>query len=153
MNPQHPRRRPYLRWTAIALICLMSPFFALAAAVAVTGTVTVEVEEKSVDGTQLYLPMPALVFDLALLAAPLIIPDEALAEARREIAPYRQGLREMARGLETMPSGVLVEVRSDGEQVRITKQGRAFHIRVQSEDADVSIAVPARLLGSALDLI
>ncbi len=153
MKPQNTHRRPYLRWTAIALICLMSPFFALAAAVAVTGTVTVEVDEKSADGTHLYIPVPALVFDLALLAAPLIIPDEALAEVRREIAPYRQGLRQMADSLESMPSGVLVEVLSDGEQVRISKQGRTFHIRVQSEDTDVSIAVPARLLGSSLDVI
>ena len=153
MKTQNRHRRPYLRWTAIALVCLMSPFFALAAAVAVTGTVTVEVDEKSADGTHLYIPVPALAFDLALLAAPWIIPDDALAEVRREIGPYRQGLQEMAEGLESMPSGVLVEVHSDGEHVRITKQGRNFHIRVQSEDSDVSIAVPARLLSSSLKVI
>lgn len=147
------RRRPYLKWTAIALVCLMSPFFALATAVVATGTVTVEVDEKAADGAHLYIPMPALLFDLAIFAAPLMIPDEALAEARREIAPYRQGLRQMAESLEDMPSGVLVDVKSAGENVRITKEGRSFHVRVQDGDTDISIALPARLLSRSLDVI
>lgn len=153
MSTQERRRRPYLKWIAIAMVCLMSPFFALAAAVVATGTVTVEVDEQRADGTHLYLPVPALMFDLAVFAAPMLIPDDALVEVRREIAPYRQGLQEMAESLEDMPSGVLVEVHSDNEQVRITKKGRTFHIQVQDGDTNVSVALPARLLSRSLDVI
>ena len=157
MNPRHetsPRRRsPFLRYVAIALIVLMTPIFALATAVAATGTVTVSVHERGPDGTRVYVPVPALLLDVAVALAPMVIPDDALADARREIAPFRDGLMEMANQLENMPSGVLVEVESPDEYVRITKTWRSFEIEVDSEDTDVHVTVPARLLSRTLDLL
>lgn len=147
------KKRPYARYLAIALIVLMLPFVALATAVAATGVVTVKVHEPGPDGTRLWIPVPALLLDLALFAAPMVIPDEALADARREIAPYREGLRELADELESCPSGVLVDVRTRDERVRITKTFRSFRVEVESDDADVRVAVPARLAGRALDLL
>ena len=150
---QPRRRRPIMRWLAIAMIILMSPIVALATTVAATGIVTVQVQESSPDGTQLYIPVPALLLDLAVFAAPMVIPNDELAQMRREVAPYRDGLRAMAESIESIPSGVLVEVDSRDEQVRIVKQGRSFHIEVQSDDADVSVSVPARLLSRSLDIL
>ncbi len=150
---QPRRRRPIMRWLAIAMIILMSPIVALATTVAATGIVTVQVEESSPDGTHLYIPVPALLLDLAVFAAPMVIPADDLAEMRREVAPYRDSIRALADSIESMPSGVLVQVDSPDEQVRITKQGRSFRIEVQSSDADVSVSVPARLLGRSLDIL
>lgn len=147
------KRRPLARYLAIALILLISPIFAIAATVAATGTVTVEIDDRSADGVNLYIPVPALLFDLAVFAAPMVMPDDALAEARREIAPFREGIEALADEIATMPSGVLVDVVSDGEHVRITKTWRNFDIEVHSDDTDISVSVPSRLLSRALDVL
>ena len=148
-----PKARPFTRFVAIALVVLLMPFFALGATVAATGTVTVKVHESGPDGVRLTLPMPALLFDAALGLAPLVIPEDELAEMRQEIAPYREGLEALAAELEKMPSGVIADIQSDGEHVRITKTWRSFEIDVESDDADIHVAVPARLLSRALDIL
>jgi hypothetical protein len=147
-----PRSR-FSRFVAIALVIFFLPIFALATTVAATGVVTVEVHEQGADGVDLYIPVPALLFDVAVWAAPKVIPPEELADMRREVAPYRNGLEALAAELEKCPSGVLVEVESPGEHVRIVKTKRSFEIEVRSPDANVSVSVPARLLGRALDLV
>ncbi len=149
----HPRPRPFIRFVAITLVVLLTPVFTLAATVAATGTVTVRVHERGPDGVRLTLPLPALLFDVALGLAPLVIPEDELAEMRREIAPHREGLEALAAELEKMPAGVLADIHSDGEHVRITKTWRAFEIDVESDDADVHVAVPARFLSRALDVL
>lgn len=147
-----PRSR-FSRFVAIALVIFFLPIFALATTVAATGVVTVEVHEQGEDGVDLYIPVPALLFDVAVWAAPKVIPPEDLADMRREVAPYRNGLEALAAELEKCPSGVLVEVESPDEHVRIVKTWRSFEIEVRSPDANVSVSVPARLLGRALDLV
>ena len=59
----------------------------------------------------------------------------------------------MADELATMPSGVLVDVQSHGEHVRVTKTWRTFDIEVHSADADISVSVPSRLLSRTLDML
>ena len=155
-QPLHrpPARRPrrFTRYVAIALAVLLMPIFAFATAVAATGTVTVRVHERA-DGVHLYLPVPALLIDLAVLAAPRLLPAGALAEARAEIAPYRDGLEALIEELENCPAGVLVEVDTPTEHVRIAKTWRSFEIEVDSHDADVRVSVPARLASRVLDVL
>ncbi len=153
MDRQPKPKSRLTRFVAISLIVCLTPIFALGATVAATGTVTVQVHERGPDGVRLYIPVPALLIDAAVALAPLVIPADELAEARREIAPYRDGLEALAAELEGMPSGVLADVRSGGERVRITKTWRSFEIDVESDDADVHVAVPARLLSRALDVL
>lgn len=145
--------RPWKRYLTIALVVLMTPIFVLGATVAATGTMTVRVEEKSPGGVDLYIPLPALLFDLAIFAVPRFLPDEELAEVRQEIAPFRRGLDIFAEELESMPTGVLVEVEDGDEHVTIRKSWRSFHIDVQSSDTDVSVTIPARLLSRSLDIL
>ncbi len=149
----HARRRPFTRYVAFALLVFLMPIFAFATAVAATGTVTVRVQEPGVDGTNLYLPVPAMLIDLAVFAAPRLMPGDALAEARAEIAPFREGLEALAEELERCPNGVLVEVKSPTEHVRITKNWRSFEVEVDSDDADVRVSVPARLASRLLDIL
>ncbi len=147
----HPHR-PFKRYLALALALFLMPVFAFATAVAATGTVTVSVHERG-DGVRLYLPLPALLVDLAVFAAPHVLPGDALADVRREIAPYREGLERLAEELESCPRGVLVDVRTPHEHVRVTKGWRSFEVAVDSEDADVRVSVPARLVGRVLDVL
>lgn len=159
-SPQQPqgtpvRRRSRLtRYLAIAMILLITPIFAMAATVAATGLVTVQVSEKQADGMNLYIPVPALLLDMAVFAAPMVLPNDALAEVRTELAPFRSGLRAFADELADMPSGTLVEVQDGDEHVRIAKTFRTFEITVESHDADVSVSVsvPSRLMSRALDI-
>jgi len=149
-----PRKKNrFARFVAIALLIFFLPIFVLGATVAATGTVTVSVHEAGPDGVDLFIPVPAILADVALWAAPMVIPDEALAEARREIEPYRDSLETLARELENCPSGVLVEVESGDEYVRVVKTWRNFEVEVDSPDTQVSVKVPARLVSRALDVI
>lgn len=150
-----PRRRKsrFTRFVTIALLLFLMPIFVFGATVAATGTVTVSVEEKG--GTNLWIPVPALLFDLAIFAAPSFIPEDALREARSEVAPFHEALSTMAHELESIPAGsVLVEVQGgNDEEVKITKTWRSFEITVHSDDANVRVVLPARLLGRSLDLV
>ncbi len=146
-------RRPYTRYVAFALLVFLMPIFAFAAAVAATGTVTVSVHEQGEDGVRLYIPVPALLLDLAVFAAPRLMPEDALAEARAEIAPFRAGLEAFAEELENCPSGLLVEVQTPTEHIRVTKSWRSFEVEVDSIDADVRVSVPARLASRVLDVL
>jgi hypothetical protein len=140
------------RYLTIALILFFTPIFVFGATIALTGFVTVEVHDKN-EGVNLYIPFPAIFFDLAVLVAPMVVPDEALADARREIAPYQEAIETLVEELEDVPSGVLVEVESRDARVQVTKSWRSFKVDVQSDDADVKVQVPARLMSRALDVL
>ena len=152
MTATAPKKRRLNRFIAFALLCCMTPIFVFGATVAATGTVQVMVNEHGPDGTKLWIPVPAILFDAALFAVPRIAPPEEMAEARAEIEPYLPALRQMADALEDLPNAVLVEVESPTEHVRISKSFGTFYIEVHDQDADVSVQVPARILGSALGI-
>lgn len=140
------------RYLTIALILFFTPIFVFGATIALTGFVTVEVHDKN-EGVNLYIPFPAIFFDLAVLVAPMVVPDDALADARREIAPYQEAIESLVEELEDIPSGVLVEVESPDAHVQVSKSWRSFKVDVQSDDADVKVKVPARLMSRALDVL
>ena len=94
-----------------------------------------------------------LLVDLAVFVAPRVLPDEALAEARREIDPFRDGLEALAEEIEHCPQGVLVDVHTGDEHIRVVKGWRSFEVTVDSEDVDVHVSVPARLAGRVLDVL
>ena len=158
MNAHHSstptrRRRPFTRYVALALLVFLMPVFAFATAVAATGTVTVSVHEQGDDGVRVYVPVPALLIDLAVFAAPRLMPADALAEVRAEIEPFRAGLEALAREIEDCPSGVLVDVQTPDEHIRVTKNWRSFEVEVDSEDTDVRVSIPARLASRVLDVL
>lgn len=146
------RRSRLSRYLTIAFILFITPIFVFGATVALTGFVTVEVHQKS-EGVDLYIPFPAILLDLAIMVAPMVIPDDAMDDARREIAPYQEAIEGFAEELEGIPSGVLVEFESENEHVLVTKSWRSFQVNVESEEADVNVKVPARLMSRALDVL
>ena len=158
-HPTQPNARParrrslFTRFVAIALLCLFTPIFVFGATVAATGTVTVRVQDSGPDGVNLWIPVPAILLDVALFAAPSLIPMDELDEVRREAAPFLPGLRSLAHDLESIPAGsVLVQVQDRGETVMITKEWRSFEIKVDTHDTKVEVSVPARLLSRSLSI-
>lgn len=148
-------RKPsrFSRYVAFTLLLFLMPVFAFATAVAATGTVTVSIHERGADGVRLYIPVPALLIDLAIFAAPRFMPDDALAEARREIAPFRDSLEVLADEIESFPRGVIVDVQTPEEHIRVSKGWRSFEVAVDSDETDVRVSVPARLANRVLDLL
>lgn len=147
-----PRKNRLRRFLAFALLCALTPIFVFGATVAATGTVQIRVHEHGPDGVNLWIPVPAIFFDVALFAAPRMIQADGLSEARAAVEPYLPALRSLASELEAMPNAVLVEVESPDEHVQIVKSFGSFHIEVHDQDTDVSVIVPARLIGSALGI-
>jgi len=134
---------------AVALTVAVAVFFAgtgvaLAATVIHSGVVTVRVHENGPDGTNLFIPLPAALVDLALGIAELAMPAEDLAQVRSEAAPYQPTLRAVARELERCPDAVLVNVQTNDESVHVVKRGGTFLVEVEAPDAHVRVAFPAR---------
>jgi hypothetical protein len=145
------QRKTFSRFVAFALILFFAPIFVFGATIALTGMVTIDV--RTADGPNIFVPVPAILLDVAVLLAPLVMPEEALAEARREIAPYQESLELIANELRDCPSGTLVEVKGRNEHVKVSKSWRSFEVAVESDDADVTVKVPARLMSRALDVL
>lgn len=136
-------------FTALGLAVLMTFLgtgVALAATVAATGIVTVQVEERGPEGVRLLVPVPAALLDLGLGVATLAVPADELRQLRAEAAPFQPAIEAIARGIEECPDATLVEVVTDRESVRVTKRGNTLVIDVDAEDAEVRVALPARTL-------
>ncbi len=117
---------------------------ALAATVARSGIVTVQVHEAGPQGTHLFVPVPAAAVDLGLGIAALAMPADERARLQEQVAPYRPALAAIVRELERCPDATLVDVRSDSQTVRVVKRGASFVVDVDGPDGQVHVAVPAR---------
>lgn len=149
---QDTERRPRKRLNrilAFLLICTFTPIFVFGATVAATGTITVRVKEHTPDGVNLWIPVPAILVDATLFAVPRLMPEDGLAEARAEIAPMLPALQQIADEIDRLPNAVFVAVDSPTETVRVGKSWGKLYVDVRSEDADVYVEAPARLIGSA----
>ena len=125
-------------------ILLLGSGLLVAGTIAATGLVTVNVHDKA-EGTHIYLPVPAMAVYLGMDLLPLVMDDGELAQMRRDIGDWGPFVAATLQGLADCPDGVLVDVRSRNETVRIVKEGRSFEIRVRNQHESVDISVPARL--------
>lgn len=152
----HPQPAPERRWSRfflIAFLVMLTPFVVVATTIAATGTVTVRVQDHTPGGWNVFVPVPALLVDVAAMIVPRFIPDEELADVRREMAPYREGLAELVRSLEDCPSGTLVRVESGRDRVVVEKQRNRLRVRVTGPEVNVDVSVPARLARRALEMV
>lgn len=137
---------------AAGVLMFTSAGVALAAAVVSSGMMTISVEDRSADGVNLYIPIPAALIEAAAGGAQLLIPERELAKVRRAVGPWQESVGGVLDKLADAPDGVLVAVDSKTERVRIEKRGRNLEIEVHDHESDVSISVPlpsvARLLAS-----
>ncbi len=142
--------RVFVALTVAFAMVFVGTGVALAATVMTTGVVTVSIEESGPQGTDLFVPVPAIALDLGLGIASIAIPPEERARMRAEVAAYVPALREMAHELEEIPDATLVEVVSDRESVRVIKRGGNFVIDVDSPDGKVHVALPAATLSKVV---
>lgn len=112
----------------------------LPAAVAVHqhGIAMVRVQEKSADGVNLTIPVPMALVNFALN----FVPPAELQEVRREIAPHRELLKAVLKGLAACPDATFVDVRDHDETVRVSKHGGYLEVYVNSHDERVDVEVP-----------
>ena len=124
--------------------------FALATVVVNSGLLTVKVEDRSADGVNVFVPVPAALIELGAASLPLLMPAEDLAKMRRELAPIAGPLRRLSSELASCPDTVLVRVESKKEQIEVRKQGDSLKISVHTDDTDVRVSVPANALNRLL---
>lgn len=153
MAHQPPKPRRFLRFVIFASLILMMPVFVLAASFVAAGTVTVAVEDSGPDGVDLFVPVPAILLDIAALVVPRVIPEAELAQIHAELEPWHGALKEAVQALEDCPDGVLVEVKNKQEHVLVTKRARRFQVNVDSQDVDVRVSMPDRVLRRALQVL
>jgi len=133
--------------TAAAGILIMGSGFLLAASIVQTGLVTVEVHESGPDGTNLYVPVPAVFIHAGLSVLPTLIERDVWEEARTNLGEWGPVAAEALRAVEDAPDAVLVDIENDHESVRIEKAGRTLEIRVRDGKDSFEISLPASLLG------
>jgi hypothetical protein len=110
------------------------------------GTAVVRVEEKAPGGAHLWIPVPVGLVRTALYFVPQKDLPQLDPEAQRSLPVARRVAVELAKA----PDGVLVEVRSDHEQVAISKRGDDLVIEVESPNEHVKVRVPALALDEIL---
>jgi hypothetical protein len=104
------------------------------------GVAVVSVHEKKDGGARVHVPVPMAIVD----AATLLAPRDRLPELPPEAANARPVIGDILRELADCPDAVLVEVETPDEHVVIAKRNGRFEIKVNADDADVSISLPAR---------
>jgi hypothetical protein len=110
------------------------------------GFIHVKVHEKSPDGHNLNLVVPAAVVPMTLR----FLPREHLAEASENLRPYLPIIDAAIPALEDSPDGVFVEVTDESEHVLISKSGGSLVIDVNDEGDFVHVSVPLRAAQSSI---
>jgi hypothetical protein len=119
------------------------------AALSSEGFIGVRVHEKSADGTNINLIVPAAVATTALH----FVSSQDLAEASRDIRPYLPVIDAAIPALRDSPDGVLVEVRDATDHVLVQKIGGSLVVDVNDSDDVVHVSVPLRAAQSAIHQI
>jgi hypothetical protein len=110
---------------------------ALGIAVFQAGFATVEIESQ--ETPWIYLPVPLAAVDIALA----FVPEEDLAQARRDLEQFRPVIEAALAELKNCPDVTLVEVVNQDESVLIEKSGSELLIKVDNgEHEKVRIRVP-----------
>jgi hypothetical protein len=129
-----------------AVAVLASVPLGLAAAVAGTGLVVVDVRELGPGGHRIVVPIPLA----AVQAAAAFVPSHA---ARLDVGPAALHLgtvREVLRALSDAPDGELIRVEEPGEQVVVSKEAGLLRVRVHGKDEDVTVSLPLAMALEAL---
>jgi len=111
------------------------------------GSIDVSVREfDDIDGTNIAFSVPAAMVETAIQ----LVPAEAYRSMSREAEEVLPFLIAAGAQLEDLPDCVLVDVRSDGEHVRIAKRQNRFLIDVETRDEEVRVALPLDTISAAV---
>lgn len=104
------------------------------------GMVSVRVDERSPDGDDVNLCIPAA---LVWVAMPLI-PDKAFAHMGREIDTLSPVAQAVCRELAKCPDCLLLSATSPSESVEIQKKGACLVVHVEDGDSEVHVSIPLK---------
>jgi hypothetical protein len=141
------RNRGFLEIIGVLVLAGLVLAVVAGAAVMGGGTLRVEVREKGVNGTHVFLPVPVNLVRIGMN----FVPERELDEARAELEPWMPAVRAILLELANGPDGTLVEVEDGAETVHIVKRGGELIIDVDTPDETVHLAVPLMGVGSLID--
>jgi len=117
-----------------------------AGAVAATGVVVVDVQEKA-GGHHIVVPVPLA---MAQAAAAFVPENKSTVRLPPEAERYMPVARQVLTALADAEDAELVRVEEPGEVVSIRKEGDTLHIQVDDHGEQVNVQVPIRLALSVL---
>ena len=117
-----------------------------AGAVAATGVVVVDVQERA-GGHHIVVPVPLA---LAQVAAAFVPENKSHVRLPAEAERYLPVARDVLTALAEAEDAELVRVEEPGQQVSIRKEGDRLHIHVDERGQQVDVQVPIRLALSVL---
>lgn len=125
----------------IKLVAILAIPAALLATVASLGVVFVDVREGGPSGHHIFLPIPLVLAQAAVAFAP----DHEARIDVGDVARHLPVAREVLEALAEAPDGELVRVEEPGQQVLVSKVGRALQVRVRERDHEVTVNLPLRM--------
>lgn len=139
---------------ATGLVILLGTGVALAASVATSGLVLVQVSEApgTNGGTNLTIPVPASLLHAGISGARYFASDD-LRAARQELEPWRDAISQALDELEDCPNVELVRVIDGDEEVVVRKKGRNLLLRVQGNEETVLVSFPMSLARHAFSVL
>ncbi len=117
------------------------------------GLMSVRVHEHRPGGAEFSLTMPGSAVRAALGAVRFVPASVELDRATAELRRLGPGLRALGTAIEDCPDAVLVEVEDGHDHVVIEKRGGAFFIHAETDDADVEVRVPARVVSVVFETL
>lgn len=111
------------------------------------GLIEVNVVEKQPERHHIYVLAPALLVPIGMRFAP----RRDMAQASREIQPWLPTIRAALDGLRKSDDVTLVEVKEQGQHVRVAKSGGALVVDVENDDETVHLSAPIRAISSSLE--
>lgn len=111
------------------------------------GFIHVKVHENQANGTHLTFIVPAMLVPVTLK----FVPRQYLKQPARQIAPWMPLIDATLSGLNDCADGTtLVEVTDPNEHVSVVKSGGELVVDVQDPGETVHVAVPLRVMRSAI---
>ena len=137
-----------LKILAGILVVMGAIFWGAVLTVYQTGVVVVEVHEKDPSGTNLFLPVPVVLAHAAIALAP----EEELREVRAELGARKELVMAACEELSRCPDDtVLVEYKSQDEEVIVRKDGDTLKILADTADGTVRVRVPLSSVRNLVD--
>jgi hypothetical protein len=110
------------------------------------GLVSVSVREGSPEKCSFGISVPGIVVPVAMALVPDRIFDDIPPEAARQMP----AILAVARELDRIPDGPLVEIDTPDEMVRVTAKRGVFLVEIRTREERVRVRVPASLIESVI---
>ncbi|MBZ5638765.1 MAG: hypothetical protein LAO51_08405 [Acidobacteriia bacterium] len=113
------------------------------------GTMEVDVHSSGPGGSDLSMRLPGALVRIAAA----FVPGDVLREPGRKAVAWLSVVRAGLSELRRCPDARLLDIRSRGETVRITKRGSTLLAEVRSATETVRVVIPLRAAAAAIEVL